>query len=57
LDHPAVELTECPISLLAVVAPLVHGLDEMADKDADRVDKVDAVLEDIGSALRLVPSS
>ena len=39
----------------AAVLYRLLGLDEVTAKHLDRIDKVDAMLENIGSALRLVP--
>lgn len=40
---------------LAIVAARILGFDEAARKHLDHIDKVDAMLEDVGLALRLIP--
>src|SRR5207302_2472544 len=55
LDNRITELSDRPIPPLAVIASPVLGGDKAARKDPDRIDKVDAMLEDIGLALGLVP--
>ena len=55
LDHPAIELTKCPIASFAIVATQVLRLDKRPIKNPGGINKVDAMLEDIGLALGFVP--
>jgi hypothetical protein len=55
MEYLTVDLAECPESPLAIIASKVLVLDELAGENPDRIDKVDAMLEDIHYALCLVP--
>src|ERR1700719_1565568 len=55
LNYVVTQRADGPVPLLAVVPPPILGLDELAGEDLNCVDEVDAVLEDVGVALRLVP--
>ena len=49
------QLTDGTEPLLAVIAPQILGLDELAGEHRLDIYKIDAVLLDIGQPLRLVP--
>src|SRR5229473_2252603 len=55
LDDRITEPSDRPIPPLAVIASQILGRDETGGKDRDRIDKVDAVLEDVGLTLGFVP--
>src|SRR6266568_3923239 len=55
LYYEVTELSYSSIPLLAVIATPVLGCGKPAVEDLDRCDNVDAMLLDIGLALRLVP--
>ena len=47
MEYLTPAFTECPGSPLAIIVPEILGLLEPAGKNLNRIDKVDAVLEDI----------
>jgi hypothetical protein len=55
LDNCTTKPSDRPISPLAVIASLIFGIDKTSRENRDRIDKVDAMLEDIGLPLAFVP--
>src|SRR5216683_272616 len=55
LRNPAIQFAKRLVPALAIISAAILGLDETPGEHLDRIDKVDAMLEDIGLALRLVP--
>jgi hypothetical protein len=55
MEYPTVDFPKCPESPLAIIPAEILSLLETARENPDRIDKIDAMLEDIGETLRLVP--
>ncbi|HEX3862987.1 MAG TPA: hypothetical protein VHY35_14980 [Stellaceae bacterium] len=51
----AINLSESPKPPFAIVAPKIFGLQNVAQKNSDHIDKVDTVLDEIGLSLLVVP--